>query len=84
MSFDPADMGIDPAKLAQMDREKTTFDRKLDELIEVHRSFQRQVTDPTVAYFNLMEAMANVDAWKLMATLAAAVDRLAREELPDA
>lgn len=70
-------MSIDPAKLAQMDREKALWDSKLNELLDAYKHFREQSNDATVAYFDLMEALSEVDDWKLMATLAAAVLRLA-------
>jgi len=65
-----------PATLAQMDREKTLWDGKLDELIQAHGELKAVAMDSVVAYFELMEAMRDMDDWKMRATLAAAVERL--------
>jgi hypothetical protein len=68
-------MGIDPAMLAQMDREKALWDGKLTELVETYRELRAD--DNSIALFELMTSLADVHDWKLMATLACAVQRLA-------
>lgn len=68
---------IDPAVLAQMDREHALWDGKVTELVAAYREFKVDQPDTSKAFFELMEGIADVDSWKLMATLACAVQRLA-------
>lgn len=73
-------MSIDPAVLAQMDREKALWDGKLNELVGAFRDIKAEQRDTSIAFFQTMQELADVDAWKLMATLACAVQKLAEAE----
>lgn len=74
-------MNIDPAVLAQMDREKALWDGKVDEMIGAYRELKAAEPDSSKAFFGLMHGISDVDAWKLMATLACAIQRLADETI---
>lgn len=67
----------DPAKLAQMDREKALWDGIVTEMVDNYRELKAEEPDGVKAFFQLMEYIKDVDAWKLMAALACAVQRLA-------
>lgn len=70
-------MAVDPALLAQADREKAAFDNLLTRLVEEYRSELANTSDSTVAFFLLMEELEPIEKWKLAGALSAAVHRLA-------
>lgn len=61
--------------LAEGDREKALWDDKLGQLVSHYEEILTR-HDGTVAWVALMDAVKDVEPWKVRATLAAAVHKL--------
>ena len=64
--------------LAEGDREKARWDDKLNQLIAAYEDLASR-HDGTVAWVALMDAIDDVEQWKLKAMLATAVHRLVQQ-----
>lgn len=71
---------VDPAKLAQMDREKAIWDELITGLVDEVRELNEVKNDSAKVFFSVMQQLAEVELWKVRAALVCAVQRLA--ELP--
>jgi len=66
------------AYLAEGDREKARWDDKLNQLVAAYEDLTSR-HDGTVAWVALMDAINDVEQWKLKAMLATAVHRLVQQ-----
>ncbi len=66
------------AYLAEGDREKALWDDKLNQLTAAYEDLTSR-HDGTVAWVALMDAIDDVEQWKLKAMLATAVHRLVQQ-----